>query len=307
MAPTKWKKTPFPEKLESSNVPSVQSAYNLCYQEQQRLTRLGLKGDSDALMRIRVVGWMFHFATEDRMLVELSRSVISCSGDGQKYNDLGQFFIDFWIRTCDSHPSRTSFETVVDQVAKQLQPYPQNHSTAKKNALIRDGFRCSLSHRYDLSTYTKEHGDSEASRPRFDYGKGSGYISSRISLRSADSYHEMVDTLALWFDPVDDNENTHKYKVGANIDIVYREVPTIVTFTNSTPSGQAPLPMPSKRYLRLHAACAKVANMSAAARYLDNFDKEQEEHEASVLAEDGSSASFLEQCLHLVSLSHFPA
>ncbi|KAJ7574449.1 hypothetical protein C8J56DRAFT_803020, partial [Mycena floridula] len=225
-------------------------------------------------------------------------------------------------------------------------------------ALIRDGFRCSLSHRYDLSTYTKNMeiqklADDDSTmvpcttncctlsvipqiltlrtiRKRrskyaasawavlksFGYAdifkeingseaKGSGIHQLKNTLTLANSYHEMVDTLALWFDPVDDNENTHNYKVGANTDIVYREVPTIVTFTNSTPSGQAPLPMPSKRYLRLHAACAKVANMSAAAGYLDNFDREQEEHEASVLAEDGSSASFLEQCLHLVSLGQY--
>jgi hypothetical protein len=53
--------------------------------------------------------------------------------------------------------------------------------------------------------------------------------------------------------------------------------------------------MPSKRYLTLHAACAKVAHMSAAAEYLDELYRKREE--GTVFATDGSDASILQKCI----------
>jgi len=55
------------------------------------------------------------------------------------------------------------------------------------------------------------------------------------------------------------------------------------------------LEMPSRKYLTLHAACAKVANLSGAADYLDDLDRDQEE--GSVLAFDGSSAAVFEHAI----------
>jgi len=53
--------------------------------------------------------------------------------------------------------------------------------------------------------------------------------------------------------------------------------------------------MPSKEYLSLHAACAKVANMSGAAEYLEDLDGEREE--GKTLAADGSSMPLFENVL----------
>jgi hypothetical protein len=53
--------------------------------------------------------------------------------------------------------------------------------------------------------------------------------------------------------------------------------------------------MPSKRYLKLHAACAKVANKSGAADFLNNLDELGEE--GTVFATDGSDASILQECI----------
>lgn len=53
--------------------------------------------------------------------------------------------------------------------------------------------------------------------------------------------------------------------------------------------------MPSKRYLTLHAACAKVANMSGAAEYLDELHRKREE--GTVFANDGSDALILQECI----------
>lgn len=55
------------------------------------------------------------------------------------------------------------------------------------------------------------------------------------------------------------------------------------------------LELPDPRYLKLHATICKVAHLSDVARYLDEYDGEQEER--SVLARDGSSADYLDSRL----------
>ena len=51
------------------------------------------------------------------------------------------------------------------------------------------------------------------------------------------------------------------------------------------------LPPPDPRYLKLHAACAKVAHLSGAGEYIDNVLRDTET--TRVLAKDGSSADLL--------------
>lgn len=53
--------------------------------------------------------------------------------------------------------------------------------------------------------------------------------------------------------------------------------------------------MPSKDYLALHAACAKVARMSGAAELLDLVDDARGDGDA--LSPDGGSALILDQVL----------
>lgn len=53
--------------------------------------------------------------------------------------------------------------------------------------------------------------------------------------------------------------------------------------------GNYPLPDPT--YLRIHAACCKVAHLSGATRYLDQIFREIEE--LPVLSEDGASIDVL--------------
>jgi hypothetical protein len=56
--------------------------------------------------------------------------------------------------------------------------------------------------------------------------------------------------------------------------------------------------LPDPRYLKLHAACCRVAHMSGAAGYLDDdFTDDWDEEETKVLAEDGSGAKFLKYAL----------
>ena len=52
------------------------------------------------------------------------------------------------------------------------------------------------------------------------------------------------------------------------------------------------LPLPSPKYLRIHAHCCRIAHMSGAAEYLDIIYRDMEE--LKVLAADGTSADVLD-------------
>lgn len=67
-----------------------------------------------------------------------------------------------------------------------------------------------------------------------------------------------------------------------------------VTFTQSDPSREL-LELPDSKLLNLHAACARVAQMSGAAKAFDRLEGDIEE--TYVLAFDGSSAPLLDHLL----------
>jgi len=67
---------------------------------------------------------------------------------------------------------------------------------------------------------------------------------------------------------------------------------TTVTFT--TPDLQN-LPLPSPEYLKIHAACARVAHLSGAGEHIDQVLRELED--TKVLSKDGASAEALEHAL----------
>ena len=70
----------------------------------------------------------------------------------------------------------------------------------------------------------------------------------------------------------------------------------IITFTSTDPS----LPLPNPEYLKLHAAVCRVAQLSGAAGYLDQEDRDVDR--IGVLARDGSSANLLGSRLKYVTL-----
>ena len=142
---------PFSEEL------NALSAYNICYQQQATGSTLG----DTQLIFVRVLGWMLFYAISKNMLLDLSKSIFSCSGNSEKICDLGKFYVDFWIRTCEyattsliplshvsvflvrkykgktpnisGHVSRPSFDTVAAETKAKLVQYPSSHSVAKDN------------------------------------------------------------------------------------------------------------------------------------------------------------------------------
>ena len=84
-------------------VSTVSSAYKLCYDAEQRLSQQ--QENDQPLINIRILGYMFIYNSSVSMLTELASAVLSCSarGDSEQcynLNDLGQFFLDYWIRPC---------------------------------------------------------------------------------------------------------------------------------------------------------------------------------------------------------------
>lgn len=84
----------------------------------------------------------------------------------------------------------------------------------------------------------------------------------------------------------------HKYFIRGSRQIVIRHLPQTITFTSHHPE----LPLLERRYLALHAACAKVVHFSGAALVIDQILRDVEEMQ--VLSGDGSSGELL---VHLLS------
>jgi len=78
-------------------------------------------------------------------------------------------------------------------------------------------------------------------------------------------------------------DQPHTYRIEAARPFFIQRYPQVVTFTTSD-AGR--LPLPSPRYLEIHAACAKIAHLSGAAEYIERVLEYVEE--ISVLADHGS-------------------
>lgn len=73
---------------------AVERAYTLCYAEQQRLLEhYALQEES--LVHVRILGWIFIFATSTEIKMALTEGVMSYAG---QLDELGKFFLDHWIR-----------------------------------------------------------------------------------------------------------------------------------------------------------------------------------------------------------------
>ena len=81
------------------------------------------------------------------------------------------------------------------------------------------------------------------------------------------------------------------YNLGAIYPREIAEYHQVITFNTDNPR----LPVPSRDYLELHAACAKVAHLSAASEYMDSVIREMEE--TLVLSSDGASTAVLEHAI----------
>jgi len=100
----------------------------------------------------------------------------------------------------------------------------------------------------------------------------------------------------------DDNyqHEENKYKLEAAEALILRGYPEYVTFTTPDP---VKLPVPSPTYLAIHAACAKVAHLSGAARCIDKFYQDMED--GTTLDPNGASAEMLEHAIFELEASGY--
>ncbi|RPD55394.1 hypothetical protein L227DRAFT_510242, partial [Lentinus tigrinus ALCF2SS1-6] len=106
--------------------------------------------------------------------------------------------------------------------------------------------------------------------------------------------HHFFDQLYLWFEAVPDKPHTYRIETRPPYFPDPSEVPREVTFTS-----RYNLPLPSPKYLRIHAACCRIAHLSGAVEYLDKVYRDRED--LGVLAEDGASAPVLSHLLQRLS------
>ncbi|KAI9058870.1 hypothetical protein FKP32DRAFT_1597177 [Trametes sanguinea] len=327
--------------------------------EKAALDRLGCDNANTrtvapSVVYARVVGYLLLYPPSDVARSAVTEDIASCRSPDQQdaFNalyELGAMYTKQFIvlfrsargktPTPSDHPSRASFDRLQTDNPQAPQPSPRDHSSAKKSALVRDNYRCMLSHKVDelseragltrrlpneqfaatqcchiipdaLGNVSCERTGNNEHAPasvwtilgRFGYrdvceelgGATAGTNLHRLEnvLTLEQLAHTLFDRLDLWFEEMEGEP--HVYRVGlvpsrTPADFGY---PDRVRFESHRPG----LALPSPRYLKLHAACCRLAHLSGAAEYVDLLFREMEE--SGVLAEDGASADVLAYALH---------
>ncbi|KAI0364614.1 hypothetical protein BV20DRAFT_1057101 [Pilatotrama ljubarskyi] len=219
-------------------------------------------------------------------------------------------------------PSQSSIDHVRECYKSLLQGRPQDYLTARRQALVRDGFRCMLSgmlditHRAAVRTCDSEPTDllrccyilppveavghsDVAGDPREEHLTNAwtmlerfGFPHIKEQLCGA-NVHPLENVMTLGprdATPIREDEATSQAHLH-NIKLA----PTL-TYANLRlkPDAQVQfvaredLPLPNPEYLRIRATCCRIAHISGAAQYADEVLRDMED--ISVLAQDGSHA-----------------
>ncbi|KAI6028835.1 hypothetical protein F5J12DRAFT_961323, partial [Pisolithus orientalis] len=99
------------------------------------------------------------------------------------------------------------------------------------------------------------------------------------------------DRLWIWFTAT---EEPNTYKLEGIRDWLISRYPKYVTFSTPDPKN---LPLPSPTYLSIHAACAKIAHVSGAGRYIEKIFRCMEGTRALSEDGDGGSAELLHEAI----------
>ncbi|TFK34404.1 hypothetical protein BDQ12DRAFT_700465 [Crucibulum laeve] len=260
------------------------------------------------------------------------------ANDASKLLEVGKLYFDDYIRpfrankcrtpTPSSRQSRPSFGRLADMISATLVEAPQSHSDAKKNAMVRDGYRCvvtaenrELTETIELdlearviptkcghifpqsmnSSIAPSSGKIYAAAVRETVNRfghktllptelnGSGIHHLQNVMTLEIDFHVYLDELAIWFATTNEK---NKYKLKGACDIMLRNYPNYVTFATPDPIK---LPVPSPTYLAIHVACTKIAHFSGATEYIDKLYRDLEN--STALDTNGASADMLEHAL----------
>ncbi|KAI5999985.1 hypothetical protein EDD15DRAFT_2362515 [Pisolithus albus] len=319
----------------------IERAYNICLDLEtwiQREVDLG-KSMAKAMIHCRILGYLFHhFPSRD--IEHFVGKIASTGGQPEELLKLGERFYAYFVKLLmsnkettpvpSSHSSRLSVDNPVDKIGDELKEVPQNHETAKKLALIRDGFRCVVTKVYDTHMAWSDrtlrqavtdgapvaitqcaHIFPESINPntasdsnREDYAATVwavldcfGYPNLRQELDGA-GIHRLENVMTM-------DVTTHQFFDTLKIYFTPTEVPNRYRLegvheyylanrpefvTFSTPDPDK-YPLPNPTYLAIHATCAKVAHLSGAAEHIEEVFRRMEDTLA--LAEDGGSSEIL--------------
>ncbi|EGO01682.1 hypothetical protein SERLA73DRAFT_70852 [Serpula lacrymans var. lacrymans S7.3] len=281
--------------------------------------------NAKTLIYARILGYLMLEGPSDQARVAIAREVISCAGKGALETN-GKMYYDHYLRAFkrtkghtpipSSHVSRPSFDTCKAMIFDMLVEAPQAHQDAKKNALIRDGSCCVVTGNYERSMVEN---NQELEKMADDEGKGlivtncahifaestnlniSGDQKGGIRHHHAASMWAVMDRFGYSQIPFDLNgSNIHRLENILTLDLWFEPTGTPNTYKLEAPvtfttQDTEKLPLPSPEYLKIHAACARVAHLSGTGEHIDKISSELEDH--NVLSEDGASADALEHAL----------
>ncbi|KAF4568099.1 hypothetical protein EYR36_010107 [Pleurotus pulmonarius] len=300
-----WRPAPLPTSLnEKINVEHSRRAYDLCLKLEKSTA------EAKTVMHARVLGYLILYAPNDAAEAEVAKTIISCAANREELNQLGELFVNWFINTLRKSRARTPLayknpqkSTTTPRRKYGCYCYPtfqkELNSFSASQALIRDGYRCVISGVYDILAESQLPGisleqldavgevNTQRANQQVEPFNGVGVHSLVNIMTLARSVHDLFDRLQLWLEAT---ETPHRYRIQSSRRtgaIVRRR--EFVTFTTSDPHR---FPLPSPELLALHAACAKVANLSGAAEYLDKVDRDIEEN--GVLKENGDSSELLD-------------
>ncbi|CCM02473.1 uncharacterized protein FIBRA_04573 [Fibroporia radiculosa] len=298
------------------------SAYDVCLRFEEQVA-----GDDKATIYARILGYLILHAPSGGALQQVVKEIHSCSEDYNRLSALGECFMNQFFRPFkkykgrtpapSSHPSQPSFDILKTDLRAKIQEAPKNHEDAKLKALIRDGFRCIVTGKYEMNAMLnpslapslKELEQVGVVRTQCTHivpvstyfgvsssdsnEKKSDYLCFGVGCAKAlrIDVHDWFDCLIIWLEPTN-VENRYKVSSVSTFSLSVLKLPEEVTFT--TPDD-INLPLPSRTLLALHAACAKVAHLSGAGEYTERIDREAEY--IRVLANDGSSGEMLNNAL----------
>lgn len=153
-----WRPTPLPSldvfneklKVEHSHRVTQQSAYKFCLELEKSTV-------AKTVMHARVLGYLILHAPNHAAEAEIAKSIVSCAGNIEKLDELGESFVKWFINVCKHdtyticlptpwpivrkskgrapipsyHPSRPSFDREREVMSAQLEAAPKEHEDAK--------------------------------------------------------------------------------------------------------------------------------------------------------------------------------
>ncbi|KAF8551728.1 hypothetical protein OG21DRAFT_1486758 [Imleria badia] len=274
-------------------------------------------------MHFRLLGYLIREAIYDESRDGICREINSCEGDKDRLHKLADLYFRLFVRIFRSsrnsapspspHPSRASFNTDRESLEPDLRSTARHANRTR--TLQRDNNRCIVTGALSLDSLQPSEtpllwgvlqvahilprsmndrvATSEESRNQaaevwtifWRFGKIAPEELNGDGINRLENLMTLWDTIHALFDKLCVDDDPYKCFVKMAQPNGLIQLPESFMLTTTDPS----LPRPSPQYLRLHAACARVANLSGAAEYADSFYGDSGDKGIGVLADDGSA------------------